>query len=83
MLGHHIRNSGEEIHSFLHLERSQALFAIRRAYGYNLLLFSPLKCVLYAHTMFMLRLLILTSKAVFNVTMQKKSSNVILASYFT
>lgn len=40
MLEHHIRNSGEELHSCLHLERSQALFAGRHEYSYSLLLFS-------------------------------------------
>lgn len=43
-VGHHIRNSVEELYSCLHFERSQALFAVRRA-GYSLLLFSLKMCV--------------------------------------
>lgn len=51
MLGHHIRNSGEELYSCLYLERSQALSAIGHAYGYSLLLFSLSfkMCIMYSH----------------------------------
>lgn len=62
----------EEIHSCLHLERSQALFAVRHAYGYSLLLFPFKMYIICPHHVYVT---IVANSIVFNVTMQEKKNN--------